>query len=713
MSTSPSHLKLFVNIEHFQPSTPKKAVSVKHQFTSVLEAVTNQTPNAKIPGKTYATPTISPKKADPRTPAGDKVLEMDVIRSPFDFTTVTKFKPLKKPRSSKVPSAKKPFIKKVHQAIIALGDVKGSSFPAIRKYILDKHKMEDSKDFRSNVEKAIKAGVHDNRFVRVQRSVKVNPTWSGPPARKPTKKALVGKKGQSKELKDEKSAKGKSKELKGEKSTKGKSKANDSKQATAKKNSAQTKKEPAPATAKKASGQTKSKSTKKGQIDIRDMLQKKPETEEQKAQRLKRERKKAEKEQRKKEAEVAKAKEAAAKMLEKERKKAERKLKKLEEEKKAKELADRIKKRKFPMEDTILHAEDKELNVKPPASVTKPPVLPFVFQVVKRHSKASAAQHSKCDALSYDSRGLFGDLLQIYHFFKGDLNFSRGKSIVADFTLQQLIHAADEILNGKAKKMKAIPPLIVHLFVTCLNYLTTSPKIGDSPEAKQMESDLSSLRKSLSAVSWSEVCVMYMDCMERFYSSTASQDDGVLRGGFVDADYLFRLKAQHESPDLPSDLPEGYGAYLGHDRSSLYRAHFKLLKQDPWHLTAEELMALLRALTDDVIATQPEVAASLNNQEEELKEQAKVKRAADAHFRKMKLAFEGPKRKQKVEKKKEATDPNTPTQDKPVDEKKEGKDKKEDKESAEAPKEDQWTPQISKKKFVSTGFRSLPTSTTL
>jgi len=42
----------------------------------------------------------------------------------------------------------------------------------------------------------------------------------------------------------------------------------------------------------------------------------------------------------------------------------------VEAERKAKERADRIHKRRFPMKNTKLHAKDKELNVKLPPDVT-------------------------------------------------------------------------------------------------------------------------------------------------------------------------------------------------------------------------------------------------------------------------------------------------------------------------------------------------------
>ena len=62
----------------------------------------------------------------------------------------------------------------------------------------------------------------------------------------------------------------------------------------------------------------------------------------------------------------------------------------------AKERQERIRRRRFPMEDTKLHAEDLELGVKPPADVTRRPNLPYFFHATlalddpRRHGKTLA-----------------------------------------------------------------------------------------------------------------------------------------------------------------------------------------------------------------------------------------------------------------------------------------------------------------------------------
>jgi histone H1/5 len=285
--------------------------------------------------------------------------------------------------------------------------------------------------------------------------------------------------------------------------------------------------------------------------------------------------------------------------------KVERQKKKEEAERIAKERAERLRKRRFPMEDTRLHLEDKELNVSPPASVKRRPGVPYLFQVA-RDSKSTAMGPSRCDAMDHESRGLVPDMLQVYHFFRGDVGFNEveGKKIVADFALKHLIYAVDEILNGNARKSKLVPPLITHLFVVSLQILTApGTSLGDHGHGEQLAKDLSCLNAALNPASWSEVCVMYMECMERYYTTPASLDSNVLAPGVTDVNYLFRFT---NSPDLirSNRVP---GGYFGYRKSTLAKAFDKLNKQDPWTLSAEELMALLRSLTDDILASRPDI----------------------------------------------------------------------------------------------------------
>lgn len=307
-----------------------------------------------------------------------------------------------------------------------------------------------------------------------------------------------------------------------------------------------------------------------------------------------------------------------------------------EAEKLAKERQERIRRRRFPMEDTKLHLEDKELAVKPPADVTRRPNLPYFFHATlalddpRRHGKTPAhiLNNSKVDHLEYGSRGLVPDLLQVYHFFRGDVHFQNDQDtpLVPEFTLNHLMFAVDEIINGNAKKSRLVPPLISHLFVTSLQLLTNQRNHDDDEsttvQERKLQEDLSKLSSALTPASWAEVCVLYMSTMERYYTSSASIDPNVLPCGKIDVPYLMRATnvpepmtpgvTKQSNEDLVEDvLPEGYCAYLGNPHGTLAIAHSKLQKLDPWNLRAEELMALLRALSDDILASSPDIAHDL------------------------------------------------------------------------------------------------------
>jgi len=359
-----------------------------------------------------------------------------------------------------------------------------------------------------------------------------------------------------------------------------------------------------------------------------------------------------------------------------------------ENERKAKERAERLRKRRFPMEDTKLHNEDKELGVTAPKEVKRRPQLPYFFQLADSSKAASA---SKCDSLDYDNRGIVSDLLQIYHFFHGDVGFvdilaeQSNQKVIADFGLSHLMYAVDEILNGNCKKSKLVPPLITHLFVACLQILTAPTLENDG-----LSNDLQSLGKALTPASWSEVCSMYMECMERYYSTSASLGGNVLEPGYTDLEYLFRM-----SDTVNDQYVENNGSgYFGiHALNSvLGRAYDKLSKQDPWTLSAEELLVLLRALTDDVLATRPDISLHISEREDELAGLLREKRQADSNYRKMKLAFEGPPPKKEVKKAKKT--------DEKEKEKEENDDCGDKNKSTEEPKaEKEWKPTISRRQF--------------
>ena len=328
-------------------------------------------------------------------------------------------------------------------------------------------------------------------------------------------------------------------------------------------------------------------------------------------------------------------------------------------QKKAQQRADRLKKRRFPMEDTRLHAEDKELGVKPPADVTTRPYLPYFWHLTmplnhpERQGKTGSTvlTASKVDHLDSGSRGLVPDLLQVYHFFRGDVHFGA----VPEFTLQQLVYATEQVVVGNAKRSRLVPPLLVHLFVTCLQILCGGPQPQQGVTERQLFADLNEyLLPALSPASWADVCYWYMDAMERYYCSVGQEAEG-LPPLNIDLEYLLGVRDVAVVPltpaksftEMSTTLPEGYQAYLGDDRGALFRAHSKLGKMDPWMLSAEEMMALLRALTDDVLANHPATMDDMAAREEEMHELLRAKRSADMKLRKVRLAFEGPPKKAK------------------------------------------------------------------
>ena len=293
-------------------------------------------------------------------------------------------------------------------------------------------------------------------------------------------------------------------------------------------------------------------------------------------------------------------------------------------------------------------------------------------------------QNSKVDGLDTGSHGLVPDLLQVYHFFRGDVHFTSPNNnqndelyhpIVPPFTLQQLMFAVEQVANGNARKSRLVPPLLCHLFVTCLSILCRGGAGGgghdnnNNNSSSKLHQDLHHhLEPALSPSSWAEVCCLYMDAMDRYYRTDASRDPAVLPSLAIDVKYLLGVtdtavvpmtpattttttwessQPSAEQPTVDAPLPERYYGYLGDPRGALYKAQAKLFRQDPWMLTAEELMALLRALTDDILASNPSISEDIEAREEEMKELLRTKRAADAKFRKVRLGYEGPKQKTK------------------------------------------------------------------
>lgn len=496
----------------------------------------------------------------------------------------------KKPKStSKSPRAprgtSKTYLELVHEAIVALKDRTGSSTPAIVKILISKYPNLEQKDnpnnrFKKNVMTALKTGVKAGRFKQIKASYKINSDFTKREREKQRSKARA-------ELKKKK----------------------DREQSKKKDSDAQKQKEEA----------EKKKDPIQARIDV--LRAKDPDS-------------------------------AELKKLLADRKK------KAEAEARKKYIAERIRKRRCPIEDTRLHTEDKEWGIKAPKDVGPRPQLPYMFSLTeteeRRSNRGYAAAASKCENIEKESHGLVSDMLQVYHFFRGDVHYvgagddTSGREIVPAFNLTHLIHAVDDILNGTAKRSRMVPPLIVHLFVTCLQMLISPPEEGyddiDSKPRGRLQKDFGThLSGALSPTSWADVCMMYMDGVHRHFTTAASVGKNVLQGLPIDSDYL--LEMTDEEKQMPfTDLPDGYFGYFGGRECALRRAQGKLDRLDPWLLTAEELMALLRALTDDVLARKPEISEDLSNREEQMYELLKAKRAADSKLRKVRLAFEGPKK---------------------------------------------------------------------
>ena len=571
--------------------------------------------------------------------------------------------------AAKSPSSSGPtYAQMIHDAIVALKDRTGSSQPAIAKWIKANHpQVAETLQFKQRLNQALKTGVRNKRFAKIKASFKISNDW-----------------------------KAKEKARKSQK--------------------------------RKAAVKAKAKAVKKKQA-LQKVTLTLEETLERNAKKLK-------------ELQETLSPEELAKERQKMQRKEEALKRKQEAERLAKLRAERLRRRRFPMEDTKLHKEDAELQVKPPSDVISRPYLPYFWYLThplsdpSRLGKTSSMvlSASKADALDFGSRGLVSDLLQVYHFFRGDVHFVIDYPIVPDFSLKQLIFATEEVLNGQSKTNRMIPPLLVHLFCTCLQILCQEPtelveedmglKLDeDDPVSKgrlQLQKDFHKfLAGVISPASWADVCFLYMDAMERYYTTNSSRDRNVLPSLNTDIEYLLGVKDQPVVPMTPflkkkphggetdgdamdvdeeqeavdsadKEVPDGYCGYLGDPQGSLNRAFYKLGRQDPWQLTAEELMAILRALTDDILASHPAVSKDMAAREEEMQVLLKAKRAADAKFRKMRLAFEGPKKPAK-----KATKPATENGDDDKAAAEEAKDDSKEVKEEEKP----FKPTVSRKQF--------------
>jgi hypothetical protein len=133
------------------------------------------------------------------------------------------------------------------------------------------------------------------------------------------------------------------------------------------------------------------------------------------------------------------------------------------------------------MDDIALIAEDKELGVKRPSDVGKQPYLPFTMSALMPFDErpttkktTSCAIVNSCSAtMSHGSRSTISDLLQLFHFFRGDVGYDRMfSSTIPAFQLKHLLYAVNEVMIGNAKKSQLVPPLISQLFYTSLKILT-------------------------------------------------------------------------------------------------------------------------------------------------------------------------------------------------------------------------------------------------
>ncbi|KAL7553348.1 hypothetical protein ACHAWF_016624 [Thalassiosira exigua] len=527
------------------------------------------------------------------------------------------------PAGARKKSGKSMYIDMAHDALVSLKDRTGSSVPAISKWIYANSEhvnladLASQKLFKKRLRAALDIGVKGGRFVVVKNSFKINADWT-------------------KEQKSKAKAKGKeaAKKKTEQKKAREKAKLHRKKDLEAKK--------------KKAADEKKRKKMKA------DALKKKQKEE------AEAERKRTAAEKKRKEREAAALK------------------KKCEEEAEARRkfIERQLRKRRYPMEDSRMHGEDKEWGVKPPEHVAQRPILPCTLTCLVppnlRDNTAQVLPGSVANAsasgngmLLGGDRGLVSDAIHVYHFFRGDVGVDDADHPIPKFSLKTLLHAVDEVSNGNAKAAKSLPPLLTHLFVTALRMLTSQPEDVDDDESNEdevgpvesrLQDDLSKLREGLNVVSWSQVCFFYMDLMERYYSSDVLLEEDVLPGqGKLDMSYLCS-KGQIEGENIGMELKvgdepinKGHSSYLGDQTGVVAKGFSKLGSQtEPWALKADELMALLRMLTDDILAKGPDLAEDIASRGAKLHELFKAKKAAVAKYNKVKLAYEGkPSRSQK------------------------------------------------------------------
>jgi len=506
------------------------------------------------------------------------------------------------------------------EAIRSLADRSGSSNPAIAKYMRLKFpqlQKTHPNTFRTSLANALKTGVKEKQLVKIKASFKINSEWVK------KEKAKIRLRENEKKARERK----RKKEI------------------------------------EKIKMESRKKEIEKKKMEIKVLALEKIRREKEAAEEAKKEKLLVVTEERKLE---LKRRELELQQKRIEREEAEKK--KREALLRAKILAERIRKRKFPMDDLELILEDKVLGVKCPEHVTKQPYLPYALSSVVPHDERPNSKTTTPNSvinmcttnISVGNRGLISDALQVYHFFCGDVGYNRSSPLAPTFSLKHLMNAINEIMSGNAKRAHTLPPLICHLFVVLLRVLTSVEVTDEETEGNarnlHLNNDLKKLNNCLSEISWGEMAFCYVDLMEKFYTSDASNDlnalpghritlDGI--GGSSDDMYIETAGQQTDqtltssSPDLSE--PDGYCGYLGGADGALHKAYVKLLRLDPCNLSADEVIALLRAMTDDVLGMDHDLSRDIAQRDEELFELCKAKKAAEYQFRKVRFAHEGPK----------------------------------------------------------------------
>lgn len=218
-----------------------------------------------------------------------------------------------------------------------------------------------------------------------------------------------------------------------------------------------------------------------------------------------------------------------------------------------------------------------------------------------------------------------------------------------------------------------------------------------------MKRDLGKLNAILDETSWGQILMCYIDLMDRFYSSDATLDSNALPGFPI----TLAAEGDDEKMDIDEvapnnendnnyerDFVDGYNSYIGPADGPVNRGFVKLLKSDPWCLSAEELVAILRILTDDILAMSGKMKETFEKRDEESLDLLKNKKATESHFRKIRLAYEGPKYPSKSKAKK--NEDNNDSGNNPA-----NKENNDSAKNSEGQIEKKFKPTATKKEFVS------------